>query len=286
MDNRIKKSIIKSTIGLFVALLLIISSNLKVPILDSTADNYFKESITKAGVAYASCRIVNASISVIKESDLSLEPAGIGISIALGQALDPIDDMTERLSNVLVTAITALGVQKLAYEISRSLAFPTIGFLLIITSLLIWVEQKWVEKINRCFIKIVLIILIARFCLPISSMANDFLHSHFFDEQITTANNELLYVTKELDKLKEFTLPETNGIIGTFSNSASYLKQKTYELKDAITVTLNNMGEIIENLLKLTFLYVSVFIFQVIILPVVVFWGLIKGMDSLLISKN
>lgn len=286
MDNRIKKSIIKSTIGLFVALLLIISSNLKIPILDSTADNYFKESITKAGVAYASCRIVNASISVIKESDLSLEPAGIGISIALGQALDPIDDMTERLSNVLVTAITALGVQKLAYEISRSLAFPTIGFLLIITSLLIWVEQKWVEKINRCFIKIVLIILIARFCLPISSMANDFLHSHFFDEQITTANNELSYVTKELDKLKEFTLPETNGIIGTFSNSASYLKQKTYELKDAITVTLNNMGEIIENLLKLTFLYVSVFIFQVIILPVVVFWGLIKGMDSLLISKN
>lgn len=281
MNSEIKKRFIKSLIGITLAIILIISSGIKFPIVDNSADNYFKEAITKAGLAYASCRVVNASISVIKESDLTMEPAGVGITLALGQALDPIDDMTERLSNVLVTAITALGVQKLAYEISRSLALPIIGFLLIILTILIWFNYNWAEKINRYTIKLVFIIVIARFCLPFSSMINDFLHNSFFEEQIALANEELSSVTVELDRLKDFSLPETNGIIGTISNSAAYLKQKTVELKRAITSTVNNMGDIVENLLKLTFLYVSVFIFQVIILPILVFWVLVKGMNSI-----
>jgi len=70
-------------------------------------DAYFREAITKAGVAYATCRVLNASVSIVKDSSLQLEPAGVGISLAVGQALDPIDDMTERLSDVLVTAITS-----------------------------------------------------------------------------------------------------------------------------------------------------------------------------------
>lgn len=280
MSSEINKKIIKSSIGVILAVVLLLSSGVKFPIVDNSADNYFKEAITKAGLAYASCRVVNASISIIKESDLTMEPAGVGISLALGQALDPIDDMTERLSDVLVTAITALGVQKLAYEISRSLALPIIGFFLLILAILLWFDKDWVEKINRYTIKIVFIIVIARFCLPFSSMINDFLHNNFFEEQIALANEELSSVTVEFDKLKEFSLPETNGIIGTISNSAAYLKQKTVELKEAITSTVNNMSDIIENLLKLTFLYVSVFIFQVIILPVLVFWLLVKGMNS------
>lgn len=279
MTKKFKHKIIKSSLLIFLAILLLFSSNIKIPVLDSAADKYFKESITKAGIAYATCRVVNASISVIKESNLTMEPAGVGVSLALGQALDPIDDMTERLSDVLVTAITALGVQKLAYEISRSLALPIIGFFLIILSSAVWLDKSWIDKMNNYTLRMVFIILIARFCLPLSSLVNEYLHTHFFEEQIALANEELTSVTVEMDRLKEFTLPEADGFIGTISNSAAYLKQKTIELKDVISSTMNNMGDIVETLLKLTFLYVSVFIFQVIILPLLVFWMLARGMN-------
>lgn len=279
MTKKFKHKIIKSSLLIFLAILLLFSSNIKIPVLDSAADKYFKESITKAGIAYATCRVVNASISVIKESNLTMEPAGVGVSLALGQALDPIDDMTERLSDVLVTAITALGVQKLAYEISRSLALPIIGFFLIILSSAVWLDKSWIDKMNNYTLRMVVIILIARFCLPLSSLVNEYLHTHFFEEQIALANEELTSVTVEMDRLKEFTLPEADGFIGTISNSAAYLKQKTIELKDVISSTMNNMGDIVETLLKLTFLYVSVFIFQVIILPLLVFWMLARGMN-------
>lgn len=285
MNKNLKKKIISSSIGVIISLLLFFSSGVKLPILDSTADKYFNEAIAKAGIAYATCRVVNASISVVKESNVQMEPAGVGVSLALGQALDPIDDMTERLSNVLVTSITALGVQKLAYEMSVSLAFPILAIFTMILSILVWFNYKWVESVKSNALRALLIILIARFCLPISSLANEFLHENFFEAKIAESNNKLSQVTTELDKLKDFTLPETSGFLGTISNSASFLKQKTIELRDAISATVSNMGNIIENLLKLTFLYVSLFLIQVIILPILVFWLLVKLINSLFDKK-
>lgn len=89
--------------------MLLFFPGLRLPIIDNTTDVHFHEAITKAGVTYATCRMINASVSIVKDSNLNLEPAGIGITLAIGQALDPIDDMTERVSDVIVTAITSLG---------------------------------------------------------------------------------------------------------------------------------------------------------------------------------
>ena len=130
-SKRDKKKIIKFSLGLVLALSILISG-MKIPILDSVTDYYFDNSISKAGLSYATCRSVNALVSILLESEIQFEPGGVGVSIALGQFLDPLDDMTERLSDVLVTAVTSLGVQKLLYEISVSLTFPFLIIFLII----------------------------------------------------------------------------------------------------------------------------------------------------------
>jgi len=175
MRNSIKHKIIFSSVGILIAISLFFFPAIKFPILDATADNYFNEAISKAGVAYATCRIVNASVSVVKESSLELEPAGIGVSLAVGQVLDPIDDMTERLSDVIVTAITSLGVQELAYEISVKLAPPVLSVFIFVLTILIWFNNKKIIRLQKTTIRIILIIIIARLCLPISSTANEFI---------------------------------------------------------------------------------------------------------------
>ena len=276
-----KQKIIISSLGILIAISLFFFPVLKLPVLDSAADNYFEEAITKAGVAYATCRIINASVSVVKESTLELEPAGIGVSLAVGQVLDPIDDMTERLSDVIVTAITSLGVQELAYEISVIFAPPIISIFIFVFSVLTWFDDKKIIRFKKVVLKIILVIIIARFCLPISSMANKFIQKDFFDDKITSANNELKLNTAKLDKLAELSLPEIDGIKKTIQNSAALIKQKTIEFKDAIIATKNNMGNIIKNLLKLTYLYVGVFLIQVIILPLLTFWFLVKIVNTL-----
>ena len=285
METAKKQKITGSSIGILAAILLFFSAGLKLPVLDTATDAYFREAITKAGVAYATCRIVNASVSIVKESNLQLEPAGIGVSLAVGQALDPIDDMTERLSDVLVTAITSLGVQKLAYEMSVSIAPPILSVFLVAMSILIWFKNERTNRLKNAAMWMLFIIVVARFCLPMSSMANTFIQKHFFADQISEATRKLSLVSARLDKLKDFSLPEINGVLKTVGNSASFLKQKSMEFKDAIVTTVSNSGNIIETLLKLTFLYVGIFLIQVIILPLLTFWLLVKTTNFLFFTQ-
>ena len=280
-----KNKILKSSIGIIVAIFLFFSSGLRLPVIDKTTDSYFREAISKAGVSYATCRLINASVSIIKDSSLQLEPAGVGMSFAVGQALDPIDDMTERLSDVLVTAITSLGIQKLVYEISVSLAPPILSIVLFILSILLWFENDRLNSFQKTIIRFALLITITRFCLPMSSIANEFVHEHFFENKISDARKELAIGFADLDKLKDFSLPEVDGILGTIKNSSSFLKRKSIEVKNAFVTTVSNMGSITENLLKLTFLYVGIFLIQVIILPLVVFWLLVKTANSLFLTN-
>jgi hypothetical protein len=175
---------LQTLICLTAAILLFIAGEIRVPVLDTTTDAYFQEAITKAGLAYATTRVVNASISVVKESYLQLEPAGVGLSLAVGQTLDPIDDMTERLSNVLVTAITSLGVQKLAHAMGISLIPRILALLLVLLSALVWIPQERLGALQRLLVRLALLVTVARFCLPMAALANGYLDSHYFAQEI------------------------------------------------------------------------------------------------------
>ena len=128
---KIQPSVAKPILLTLTALALFMLPGLKLPYVDRTADAYFTDAMTKAGAAYGVCRVVNASVSVIKDSQIQIEPAGLGVSLAAGQILDPLDDMTERASDILITAIVSLGIQKIAYELSVAFAPAVIAICLI-----------------------------------------------------------------------------------------------------------------------------------------------------------
>ncbi|MBN2429251.1 MAG: hypothetical protein JXK94_13025 [Deltaproteobacteria bacterium] len=281
MPYSFKQTAVVSVACILAAIILFFCSGRQIPVVDSRADVYFSGAITKAGLAYAGCRVVNASVSIVKESNLQLEPAGVGVSLAVGQALDPIDDMAERLSNVLVIAITSLGVQKLAYEISQMFVPPLLAIFLGVFAVLLWFRNERVLRFRNIAMRIVIILVVARFCLPVSSMANEFLQKHFFDDRVSTATRNLALGSAELDRLKELSLPEFNGILDTIGNSAAFIKRNTVAFKNAIVTTVNNMGEIIQNLLELMFLYVGIFFIQVIALPFLTFWLLARLLNAL-----
>lgn len=77
-----------------------------------------------------------------------------------------------------------------------------------------------------------------------------------------------------------------NGTFGIFSNSAEFLKKKVIDFKTAVVYTIENAASIIENLLKLTFLYVGIFLIQVLLLPLLVFWILYKMANGLFPKEN
>ncbi len=265
-----------SVAGILAAVLLFLSPGLKLPLLDDQADAYFRAAITKGGLSYATCRVINASVSIIEESSLHLQPAGVGVSLAVGQALDPIDDLTERVSDVLVTAVISLGVQKLAYEISISLVPPALAVLLLILSLLVWFGGERVSFVQNTLVRFALLLFAARFCLPVSSLVNDAVNQHFFNDRIEQVSRNLSTSSAGFDKLKDFKLPDSS-----FLGAASFLQQKSAEFREALDEVSKNMGSLTENLLQLAFLYLGIFLIQVIILPLTAFFVLAKTANAL-----
>ena len=267
--------------ALVLALALFMLPGREIPMLDKQADDYFENAISQAGVAYAACRVVNATVSVIGDSQVQLEPAGIGLSLAAGKVLDPIDDMTERLSNVLVTAIVSLGIQKLGYEIGVSLAPDLLAVVLLIYAFSIVILPSRLRRFKYLLLRIGALILIARFLLPITSMANDFLLKHYFTDDIQQATDNLTLYSAGFESLREIEFPAYDGFFGTIENSAAFVRQRAIALKEALDVMVSNLGDIIENLLTLTWLFAGIFLIQVILMPLGVFWLLVKLMNIL-----
>ena len=138
-----------------------------------------------------------------------------------------------------------------------------------------------IDRIKTFLLGVTAVIIVARFFLPISALVNDLLYKDYFLDDIVEARKELTLASNELDKLKEIDLPEIDGISGTIKNSAEFLESKKKEFKDVMVVITKDMGGIVSNLLKLTWLYVGIFFIQVIGLPLLMFWLLVKFINAL-----
>jgi len=272
MQSHQKKIIISVILGV-CSVLLVVFPLKDLGSLDTKTQEYFQQSITKAGVSYATIRGINALVSVIKESSLELEPAGVGISLATGQLLDPIDDMTERVSDVLVVALSALGVEKLLYEITQGITSYVTAVILMLVVVWLWIPKSGVSLIVLQTIKVLLLIVLFRFALPASAYLNDFLNTHYFLPQITTTQEALDASSVAGSKeLQNFKLPQSDGFFDSLKGSAAFVEAKVSAIKAAFLALVDQMEHIIANLLKLTYLYVGVFVIQVLLLPLGVFW--------------
>lgn len=277
-----KNKAIKTLIGVVIAVILFVLPDIKIPVIDSNANDYFESAITKATIAYGTARVINASISVLQESQLQVEPAGVGLSLAVGQVLDPVNDLTERLSDVLVTAIVSLGIQKLAFDIGISVVPKILAVIILLLSLLIWFKNDNLKIVNSGLLKIAFLVIVVRLFLPLSSLANDFLNATYFDSKISAAEANLDFYSKEIDSISPTELPaEEEGIWGAIKSSALFLGGKAIEFKDALLKVVDNAGVIVESLVELTWLYVGLFVIQVIALPLIMFWLLIKIVNGL-----
>ena len=109
---------------------------LTLPLYDKIAKTYVNESLKNSAISYAIARAINAGVSVIQESSVTV---GVGLegNIALGQVLDPINDATERFSDLLTLSLWATGAEKAVYEISKLPLVTALILLLAILNLII-----------------------------------------------------------------------------------------------------------------------------------------------------
>jgi hypothetical protein len=274
---------------LWATLIILLTSSLlyggsfiKLPGLDRIADDYFSESIQAATISYATARGVNAVVSVVKESHLELAPAGVGVTIAAGQILDPIDDMTERLSSIMVAAIASLGIQKIGFEISKALAFKTIAIVLLLTIPLLWLNSTSLITLLQPVIKICLILLLLRFMLPASALISDSLYTNWLQPGIEASVEKLTIVSESYNEMSNMPAEQNKGFFSSMTAGAADKVEKT---RAAFMNMVENAENIISALLQLMTAYLAIFIVQLLLLPLFMLWVLVSLFKSRILNS-
>lgn len=265
-----------SLLILALSLALYQLSERKLPFLDTHADDYFTETTAEAAIAYATVRGVNGVVSVLKESQVEFSPAGVGINIAAGQILDPIDDMTERLSSVLVTALVSLGIQKVFMEIGEIVPLKAAALLFLVLIPLAWIGPGG-TVIFSLTTRICCILLVFRLFLPLSSYVNDYFYGRLFQEKITSAEKQLSAISVNYRELHSLDDSRRDGVLSSLTQAP---KEKYQQARVIFKQVSSQLDEIIGALLELTISYIAIFILQVILIPIGTLWLMILIVNS------
>ena len=86
---------------LLLALLALLLGTWLAP-LDKPAMQQVDAGLKRALVSFAAARALNSVISVAQGTEVSVEPLGVGVTLTPGQLLDPVNDLVEQFSNLML----------------------------------------------------------------------------------------------------------------------------------------------------------------------------------------
>ncbi len=294
MNMRTDSKMVKT--GILVVLLLLILipplyrgvfESMPFKSADATGIEYVDKAFDRALIAFALARATNAIISVIQDSEIDIAPAGVGVTIAIGEALDPINDMIERFSWVMLVSLVSLGIQKLLIDISPWISIKLIllpSLLLILGG--VWINRAWGERCRYYGVRLLFLAVLIRFCIPAVAVVNDQIYNLFLDQHYTTAVSGIEQgnvALRSMDPLSDdYRSKDPDGFWGEIRKKAEKIGA-IVDLQHRISRMKSRLAGMIENLLKM----IAVFILNTVLLPIGFLWLLVRlfrlftGGDSL-----
>ncbi|MDX2494113.1 MAG: hypothetical protein QNK27_04045 [Desulfuromusa sp.] len=280
-----RRKIITSLI-LIVLLIVIVLPPLRTAVfenrllqqVDQTATEQVEKSLTRALASFALARVTNGVISVIQESEVAVSPAGVGLNLALGQVFDPLNDMVERFSWVMLVALTSLGVQRFLIEISPWLGIELLGSL----ALLLWLAGLWLGRwlhvdLTSLGKRLIFLAIVVRFAVPLTAALNQTAYEYFLADRYTIASHSIAETNSELQQVEA--IPDTADDKSWWQQLTTRLKQAEQAIDfDRVQNWLKQRStQMIDSFLDL----LVVFLLNTVILPIAFLWGIFRLFKAL-----
>lgn len=84
---------------------------------DDAALGSSNDTLKRALATFAVARALNGVISVAQGTELAVQPVGVGVTLSVGEVLDPLNDLVESFSWLALLACVSLGTQILLAEL-------------------------------------------------------------------------------------------------------------------------------------------------------------------------
>jgi hypothetical protein len=187
-----------SRIALSLMLLLLVALSFSGNV-DRAGQEYTDAGFKRALITFASARALNGLISVAQGTEVAIQPGGIGAVLTPGEILDPINDLVEQFSQVMLFSTAVLGTQKLLIEISGWIWYSALlAAVLLFCLAALWLPRLFTPGTRRVALGLGGLLLLVRFLVPVAAITNEAVFDLFLEPGYEAANRHLENATREL----------------------------------------------------------------------------------------
>lgn len=251
-------------------------------LIDDASRRYASEAFTRALVTFAVARTLNGVISVAQGTEVAIEPGGVGVNFSVGQVLDPINDLVERFSAVMLVATTSLGLQNVLLRMTMWWG-TSLALVLVAASALVvlWWRKLDDSRLRPVVMQLLLLTVFLRFAVPILVIGSNLVFDTFLAAEQAAATEALEATRTDIEQINE-NVPtsasntENQSVIerlGSMLDSSL----ESMNIRDRLTRLRDRVSNASEHIINL----IVIFVLQTIILPLVFLWMFIELLKML-----
>jgi hypothetical protein len=235
-----------------------------LPGLDELARTQADAGWKRALATFATARALNAVISVAQGTEVAAQPGGVGVSLAPGQVLDPINDLVEQFSNLMLYAAGAFGAQLLLIRMGAWWPLT----LLLTLAVVAWALLAWRGRPLPWWLARGLLVLLAvRFLVPLTAIANEAVYRHFMSGDYQQAQQSLAVTTMSAGEAGNATAPADENLWARLQRWGKSANPSLHV--DALNAKADAA---VEHIVRL----IVVFTLQTVVLPLLLGWLLLR----------
>lgn len=261
---------------LLAALLVLVVILSSLTTVDHIAEDRYESLFQRAFITFALARTLNGVISAVQGTELALQPAGVGVTLTPGQILDPVNDLVERFSWIMLGATISLGIQQVLLDVGQWW-----GLRALLAALgLIWMwlrlsrssqMQNSAGRTEHILLRLFIIVLFVRFAVPLALIANEALYDLFLESRYVESTQLIQSAGADIEKVgARPVVEETDGEEGLFETLERALDstRETLDIKQRLEYIQRRAADLVEHLIQLC----VVFILQTGLLPIAFLW--------------
>jgi hypothetical protein len=239
-------------------------------VLDGVAESQVEAGLKRALVTFAVARSLNAAMSFAQEVQLHAQ-IGVGATIEPGQLLDPLNDLVEQFSTVMLAVCASYAGQRLLIGAGAHWLVSA----LLSAALLGWAWQRWRHgAAPRWLGRLAVALLLVRFAVPLAALGSEAAFQWAMAGEYAGTQGAFEAGTRQAEAALPAPPPADEG-------TADRLRRWWSQGAD-VGAALQQLQQKADSLVEHVVRLLALFAVQTMLLPLLLVWALQRAFTALL----
>ena len=239
--------------------------------LDSAALDGTDVTFKRALAAFAVSRSLNGVISVAQGTEIAIQPVGVGVTLSVGEILDPLNDLVERFSWLVLLACASLGTQMLLAEIMGNVWLSSVLSITVILGLAaLWWPGRFPG--SAAVLRLCALAIFVRFLVAAVALTSAWVDQAMLAPRQDTALDEIIRAQESIEDLRrEPTLSNDAQSESMLDRFSDFLDDQRQAMN--IEAQIEALSDRVERAINEFINLIVIFFVQTIVIPLAALWA-------------